>query len=105
MLAYSNPWASPLGWQLCPSRRETVCAALNSAILGKIYFKSKLFVGERERLHFFFCFLESLNYSWRPPMELCIAHACELLRLMACSSLGTCAFASIEDILHSESMH
>lgn len=34
LLAYSNPWSSPLGWQLCPSRRETVCAALNSAILG-----------------------------------------------------------------------
>lgn len=36
LLAYSNPWSSPLGWQLCPSRRETVSAALNSAILGKI---------------------------------------------------------------------
>lgn len=35
LLAYSNPWSSPLGWQLCPSRRETVCAALNSAILGE----------------------------------------------------------------------
>lgn len=34
LLAYSNPWSSPLGWQLCPSRREIVCAALNSAILG-----------------------------------------------------------------------
>lgn len=35
LLAYSNPWSSPMGWQLCPSRREIVCAALNSAILGK----------------------------------------------------------------------
>lgn len=34
LLAYSNPWSSPMGWQLCPSRREIVCAALNSAILG-----------------------------------------------------------------------
>lgn len=38
LLAYSNPWSSPLGWQLCPSRRETICAALNSAILGNAAF-------------------------------------------------------------------
>lgn len=44
-----------------------------------------------------------MNYSWRPPLEISIAHACELLRLMACSSLGSCAFASIEDILQSSS--
>lgn len=37
LLAYSNPWSSPLGWHFCPSRRETVCAALNSAILGKAH--------------------------------------------------------------------
>lgn len=79
LLAYSNPWSSPLGWQLCPSRRETVCAALNSAIL------------------------ESMNYSFRPPLEVCVAHACELLNLMAKSTIGSCAFASIDDILESSS--
>ncbi|XP_055325349.1 ran-binding proteins 9/10 homolog isoform X1 [Sitodiplosis mosellana] len=77
LLAYSNPWSSPMGWQLCPSRREIVCAALNSAIL------------------------ESMNYSWRPPLEVCVAHACELLHLMASSSIGSCAFASIDSILDS----
>uniref|UniRef100_A0A2M3Z038 Putative ran-binding protein n=1 Tax=Anopheles braziliensis TaxID=58242 RepID=A0A2M3Z038_9DIPT len=81
LLAYSNPWASPLGWQLSPSRREAVCAALNSAIL------------------------ESMNYSWRPPLEVCIAHACELLRLMSSSSLGACAFVSVEDILAQNQQH
>lgn len=35
LLAYSNPWASPVGWQLDPAQRETVCASLNSAILGE----------------------------------------------------------------------
>lgn len=35
LLAYSNPWDSPVGWQLDPQQRETVCARLNSAILGK----------------------------------------------------------------------
>lgn len=74
LIAYSNPWASPLGWQLCPSKREPVCAALNSAIL------------------------ESMNYSWRPPLEVCVAHTYELLRLMANSSLGACAFVSIDDV-------
>lgn len=74
LIAYSNPWSSPLGWQLCPTKRERVCSALNSAIL------------------------ESMNYSWRPPLEICVAHAHELLRLMANSSLGTCAFVNIEDV-------
>lgn len=36
LLAYSNPWSSPVGWQLDPVQRETVCAQLNSAILGTI---------------------------------------------------------------------
>ncbi|KAH9634571.1 hypothetical protein HF086_006196 [Spodoptera exigua] len=35
LLAYSNPWDSPVGWQLEPVRREAVCEALNSAILGE----------------------------------------------------------------------
>lgn len=35
LIAYSNPWSSPLGWLLCPSRRESVSTTLNSAILGK----------------------------------------------------------------------
>ena len=35
MLAYSDPWSSPVGYQLDPVQREPVCAALNSAILGR----------------------------------------------------------------------
>jgi Ran-binding protein 9/10 len=35
LLAYSEPWKSPVGWQLDPQQREPVCAALNSAILRK----------------------------------------------------------------------
>ncbi|CAO1318165.1 unnamed protein product [Diamesa hyperborea] len=75
LLAYSNPWASPLGMQLCPSKREPICAALNSAIL------------------------ESMNYSIRPPIEFCLAHAYELLRQMSNSSLGSCAFVNCEDVI------
>ncbi|XP_067632319.1 ran-binding protein 9 isoform X2 [Eurosta solidaginis] len=74
LIAYSNPWSSPLGWQLCPSKRENVCTSLNSAIL------------------------ESMNYPRRPPLDVCVAHASELLKVMAHSSLGACAFVNIEDI-------
>lgn len=34
LLAYADPWSSPVGYQLDPVEREPVCAALNSAILG-----------------------------------------------------------------------
>ena len=35
LLAYADPWNSPVGAQLDPARRETICSALNSAILGR----------------------------------------------------------------------
>lgn len=42
LMAYSDPWTSPISYQLHASQREPVAAALNSAILGKnlhfIYF-------------------------------------------------------------------
>ncbi|KAJ8912849.1 hypothetical protein NQ315_007981, partial [Exocentrus adspersus] len=75
LLAYSNPWASPVGWQLEPSQRESVCASLNSAIL------------------------ESDNKPRKPPLEVAMAHAQELVKLMSSTGLGSCAFASLVDIL------
>ena len=42
LLAYADPWNSPVGGQLEPSGREPVCAALNSAILGISPLSSKL---------------------------------------------------------------
>ncbi|XP_077298585.1 ran-binding protein M isoform X1 [Arctopsyche grandis] len=75
LLAYSNPWASPVGWQLDPSRREPVCSALNSAIL------------------------ESQKLPWRAPLEACAGHAAGLLALMAARGLGACAFADLQDLL------
>ncbi|KAL3289050.1 hypothetical protein HHI36_003493 [Cryptolaemus montrouzieri] len=74
LLAYSNPWASPVGWQLQPTERENICASLNSAIL------------------------ESNNKPRRPALEVAVAHAQELMRLMASNGLGSCAFASLVDI-------
>ena len=91
LLAYSNPWASPLGWQLCPSRRESVCAALNSAILGELnYFYSRQW--SKSTCPSFLRIPESMNYPLSSPLAVSIAHGYDLLRLMARSSLGACAF-------------
>ncbi|KAF7272654.1 hypothetical protein GWI33_014593 [Rhynchophorus ferrugineus] len=78
LLAYSNPWASPVGWQLEPAQREAVCASLNSAIL------------------------ESNNKPRKPPLEVAVAHATELIRLMSRAGLGLCAFASVDDIIRED---
>ncbi|KAH7978704.1 hypothetical protein HPB49_006401 [Dermacentor silvarum] len=75
LLAYADPWSSPVGYQLDPVEREPVCAALNSAIL------------------------ESQKLPRRPPLELVIAHSRELLKLMSKAGLGSCAFANIDSLL------
>ncbi|XP_017077787.1 ran-binding proteins 9/10 homolog isoform X2 [Drosophila eugracilis] len=74
LIAYSNPWSSPLGWLLCPSRRENVSTTLNSAIL------------------------ESLNCERRPPLEYLVAHASELIKVIGQHSLGEDAFITIDDV-------
>lgn len=75
LLAYADPWNSPVGFQLDPVQREPVCAALNSAIL------------------------ESQNLPRQPPLELALAHTRELIRLMSRSGLGSCAFANVDDLI------
>uniref|UniRef100_A0A2A4JKP0 B30.2/SPRY domain-containing protein n=1 Tax=Heliothis virescens TaxID=7102 RepID=A0A2A4JKP0_HELVI len=75
LLAYSNPWDSPVGWQLEPVRREAVCEALNSAIL------------------------ESQGMKWISPVEACVSHSRSLLRRMARAGLGACAFAELGALL------
>ncbi|XP_047030768.1 ran-binding protein 9 isoform X9 [Helicoverpa zea] len=75
LLAYSNPWDSPVGWQLEPVRREAVCEALNSAIL------------------------EAQGAQWASPVEACVAHSRTLLRRMARAGLGACAFADLPALL------
>ncbi|XP_073992141.1 ran-binding protein 9-like [Rhodnius prolixus] len=75
LLAYSNPWNSPVGWQLDPAQRETVCAQLNSAIL------------------------ESSNHARKPPLEVAVAHAKELVHLMSRSGLGSSAFANVDELI------
>jgi hypothetical protein len=75
LLAYPNPWESPVGWQLDPSEREVVSSALNSTLL------------------------ESGGYSARPPLEIGLGHAKQLVKLMATHDLGACAFANLEDLI------
>ncbi|KAK7483031.1 hypothetical protein BaRGS_00025694 [Batillaria attramentaria] len=76
LLAYPDPWNSPVGFQLHPVQREPVCAALNSAIL------------------------ESQGLPKQPPLELAIAQATQCMKLMAKTGIGSCAFASVSDYLH-----
>ncbi|XP_033125383.1 ran-binding protein 9-like [Anneissia japonica] len=73
LLAYADPWNSPVGFQLDPLRREPVSAALNSAIL------------------------ESHNMPRQPPLELAIGQAVQTVKLMSKVGLGSCAFTSVED--------
>lgn len=71
LLAYADPWNSPVGGQLDPAGREPICDALNSAIL------------------------ESKNLPGRPPLEISFSHSRQLLKLMANKDLGACAFADV----------
>lgn len=45
-----------------------------------------------------------MNYSWRPPLEISIAHAHELLNLMSASNLGACAFVTVESMLQEDDL-
>ncbi|XP_021952312.1 ran-binding protein 9 [Folsomia candida] len=72
LLAYADPWESPMGWQLSSSEREPVCAALNSAIL------------------------QSIQLPRTPPLQVGINHAHLLLSQMARSGLGACAFIDLD---------
>jgi hypothetical protein len=97
LLAYSDPWSSPVGAQLEPAGREPVCAALNSAILGSRPPSSLCHVYDP-----YFTprtFTESKNLPGRPPLEISLAHSARLLKLMSNSELGACAFADIQSIL------
>lgn len=77
LLAYPNPWDSPVGWQLATSEREFISSALNSALL------------------------EAGGYPARPPLEVGLTHAKQLVKLMANPNyqLGASAYANLEDVI------
>jgi hypothetical protein len=72
LLAYADPWNSPVGWQLSPRQREPVSAALNSAIL------------------------QSIQLPRTPPLQVALNHAHLLLSQQARSGLGGCAFVDLD---------
>jgi len=72
LLAYADPWTSPVADQLQTKGRESVCHSLNSAIL------------------------ESACQPGRPPLEIAMAHSKQLIKLMANKDLGACAFADTQ---------
>ncbi|XP_056273713.1 ran-binding protein 10 [Pseudoliparis swirei] len=76
LLAYSDPWNCPVGQQLDPTQRETLCSALNSAIL------------------------ESQNLPKQPPLMLALGQATECVQLMARVRSGSCSFARVDNFLH-----
>ncbi|MBN3317870.1 RBP10 protein, partial [Atractosteus spatula] len=76
LLAYSDPWNCPVGQQLDPMQRESICSALNSAIL------------------------ESQNLPKQPPLMLALGQATECVQLMARVRSGSCSFARIDNFLH-----
>uniref|UniRef100_H3CRD6 RAN binding protein 9 n=1 Tax=Tetraodon nigroviridis TaxID=99883 RepID=H3CRD6_TETNG len=76
LLAYSDPWSSPVGYQLDAIQREPVCSTLNSAIL------------------------ETHNLPKQPPLAQAVGQAAQCLALMARTGSGSCAFASVDDYLH-----
>ncbi|XP_029008762.1 ran-binding protein 10 [Betta splendens] len=76
LLAYSDPWSCPVGQQLDPTQRESLCSALNSAIL------------------------ESQNLPKQPPLMLALGQATECVQLMARVRSGSCSFARVDNFLH-----
>uniref|UniRef100_A0A8C7XHP6 RAN binding protein 10 n=1 Tax=Oryzias sinensis TaxID=183150 RepID=A0A8C7XHP6_9TELE len=76
LLAYSDPWNCPVGQQLDPTQRESLCSALNSAIL------------------------ESQNLPKQPPLMLALGQATECVQLMARVQAGSCSFARVDNFLH-----
>lgn len=75
LLAYTDPWNSPVGYLLDPVQREPICSALNSAIL------------------------DSHHLPRKPPLDLILGQAQECLKLMSKIGLGACAFASVEEYM------
>ncbi|KAF6038732.1 RANBP9 [Bugula neritina] len=78
LLAYSDPWNSPIGSQLDPLQREPVCAALNSAIL------------------------EIHGLPPLPVLETILGQTKQTLAEMTKAGIGASAFAQLTNFIHVE---
>lgn len=81
LLAYENPYNSPVSYLLQPSQREADTADLNSAIL------------------------KANGLPGQPELEFALGHSTECLKLMSENGLGSAAFASVTDILKAPIHH
>ncbi|CAF0758366.1 unnamed protein product [Brachionus calyciflorus] len=77
LLAYNDPWNSPMGYLLDSSQREPISALLNSAIL------------------------EANNMPRIPPLEVVYGQTNECLRLMSKYGVAWCAYVNLNDYMHS----
>ena len=77
LLAYHDPWTSPLGYQLDATQREPISAMLNSAIL------------------------EANNMPRIPPLEVVYGQTSECMRLMSKYGVAWCAYVNLADYMQS----
>lgn len=77
LLAYHDPWNSPLGYQLDQSQREPISALLNSAIL------------------------EANNMPRIPPLEVVYGQTSECMRLMSKYGVAWCSYVNLNDYMTS----
>lgn len=77
LLAYHDPWNSPLGYLLDPSQREHASSLLNSAIL------------------------ESNNMPRISPLEVIYGQTSECMRLMSKYGVAWCAYVNLNDYMQS----
>lgn len=76
LIAYSEPYSSPVGWQLDPRQREIVADLLREAILRRT------------------------NINNKTVLETAVNYAKELLRLMGAYGIGKVAFVNFDDVVN-----
>ena len=77
LLAYNDPAASPMGYQLEAAQREPISALLNSAIL------------------------EANNMPRIPSLEVIYGQTSECIRLMSKYGIAWCAYVNLPDFMQS----
>jgi hypothetical protein len=77
LLAYNDPYASPMGYQLDGTQREPISALLNSVIL------------------------EANNMPRIPSLEVLYGQTNECLKLMSKYGVAWCAYVNLADYMQS----
>ena len=96
MLAYPDPKLSPLAHLLEPSQRENVSSVLNSAILGKLIFRSLICFSS---IDLFLCCVEAHDMPRHPALEVLVGYLNECDKLMHKNNIPDCAFIELNKYL------